>query len=73
MRDSYTKPENLGLSYQPISMPNNITRHILGILRTQSSFYDEVLSQKQLTATKSLTNFAENAPSQKFQLIVNTS
>ena len=36
---------------------------IRGILRTQSSFYDKVLSQKILTAKKSLTNFAENAPS----------
>ena len=36
---------------------------IRGILRTQSSFYDEVLSQKMLTDKKSLTNFAENVPS----------
>ena len=27
MRDSYTKPENLGFCYQPITMPNNIARH----------------------------------------------
>ena len=24
--ERYTKPENLGFCYQPISMPNNITR-----------------------------------------------
>ena len=36
---------------------------IRGILRTQSSFYNEVLSQKMLTAKNSLNNFAENAPS----------
>ena len=36
---------------------------IRGILRTQSSFYDEVLSQKKLMAKKPFTNFAENAPS----------
>ena len=33
------------------------------VLRIQSSFFDEVLSQKQLAATKSLTNFTETAPS----------
>ena len=36
---------------------------IRGILRTQLSFYDEVLSQNKLTAKKSFSNFAENAPS----------
>ena len=36
---------------------------IRGILRTQSSFFDEVLSQNKLPAKKSLTNFAENASS----------
>ena len=36
---------------------------IRGMLRTQSSFYDEALLQKQLTAKTSLTDFAENAPS----------
>ena len=36
---------------------------IRGILRTQSSFYDEALSRRQLTAKKSFTNFAEHAPS----------
>ena len=48
-----------------VSAINQITLldSIRGILRTQSSFYDKVLSQKILTAKKSLTNFAENAPS----------
>ena len=36
------------------------------VLRTQSSFYDEVLSQKKLTAAKSLTNFAESANLRSF-------
>ena len=36
---------------------------IRGVLRTQSSFYDEVLSRKYLTTKKSLTNFTENVPS----------
>ena len=36
---------------------------ITGILRTRSSFYDEVLSQNKLMAKKSLSYFAEYAPS----------
>ena len=39
IKKTYTKPENLGFCYQHISMPNNV-------LRTQSRFYGEVLSQK---------------------------
>ena len=45
--EGYTKPKNLGFCFQPISMPNNITRkYYRDIFRTQSSFYDEVLSRK---------------------------
>ena len=36
---------------------------IRGILRTQSSFYDEVFSQSKLKDKKPLSNFAENVPS----------
>ena len=41
--ERYTKPENFGFCYQPISMPNNITRQYQR--RTQLSFYNDVLSQ----------------------------
>ena len=46
--------------------------NIRGILKTQLSFYDEVLAQKRLTAKKSLTNFPENAPSYKLHCALNT-
>ena len=44
--EGYTKPENVGFCYQPISMPNNITRQGQRCVKNQSSFSKKVLSRK---------------------------
>ena len=64
-------------TFLPIYSSLTYKRHMsdtpsLKILVSQSSFYDEVLSQNKLTAKKPLTNFAENASPLKFHWVLKT-
>ena len=54
MHKEYTKSKSLSFCYQHINMTNNILDSIRGLFRIQPSFYDEVLSQKDLTAESQL-------------------
>ena len=52
----------IGFCCQPISMPNNITRQYQRHIKNPIELLRWSSFIKKLTARKSLTNFAENAP-----------